>query len=217
MKSGAKVILAAGAAYGAWWIYNQMNAAGQAAGDTLNQIEAIPGNIVNAIVNPSFDRAVPTDPLAQSGNVLNDVVIQPAIDLFSGTPRGIRNNNPTNIKWVQGQVWQGQTGNDGTFTRFNTPAMGIRAAFKIWQSYARQGYTTPAQIVAHWANVKGLNLTNYLAVVSSVSGLPAAAMLDTADPQSMIDFAQGVIAAENGLKWADYYPLSTFQAAWSAI
>ncbi len=206
------LVLLGGLGLGAWWLLKNRPLPSLPPLPDLNPFDYIDPN--------AFSFNPPPTPMNQPDTPLEhgiSAVLSPAIDLFTGTTRGIRANNPTNIKCSTAQTWQGQTGCDGTFVQFNTPIMGIRAAFKIWQTYAGQGYTTPAQIVPHFSNTQGLDLTNYLAVVSSVSGLGAGAQLDTTDMQSMIDFAQGVVAAENGLKWADYYPLSTYQQAWSAI
>ena len=44
-------------------------------------------------------------------------------------PRGLRNRNPLNIR-KSDQLWQGQTGNDGTFCIFLNNAYGYRAGFR---------------------------------------------------------------------------------------
>ena len=49
-------------------------------------------------------------------------------------PRGLRNRNPLNIR-KSDQLWQGQTGNDGTFCIFLNNAYGYRAAFRILKTY----------------------------------------------------------------------------------
>ena len=52
------------------------------------------------------------------------------------TPRGIRNNNPLNIRRSPGQTWQGEcpVQTDKAFVQFRSMKWGIRAAFIISQS-----------------------------------------------------------------------------------
>lgn len=56
----------------------------------------------------------------------------------SGQTRGIRNNNPFNIKYNAANKWQGQTGSDGIFCKFDTMQNGVRAFKKILETYARK-------------------------------------------------------------------------------
>lgn len=71
-------------------------------------------------------------------------------DVVDGT-RGIRNNNPGNIEFNDNNSWQGQTGSDGRFAKFETPEHGIRALGRNLLSYGKQGYDTPAEIIGRWA------------------------------------------------------------------
>ena len=50
-------------------------------------------------------------------------------------PRGIRNNNPLNIR--KGNNWKGEVSSstDGEFEQFVSMQMGIRAGFKILKNY----------------------------------------------------------------------------------
>ncbi len=54
-------------------------------------------------------------------------------------PRGIRNNNPGNIR--HGENWQGLNPNsrsiDAAFCVFNTPVAGIRALAKVLINYKK--------------------------------------------------------------------------------
>ena len=67
-------------------------------------------------------------------------------------PRGLRNNNPGNIRVVKGQVWQGEiTGSrkkDKSFCEFVTIAHGYRALIKLLQNYRRKnGLNTLRQMI----------------------------------------------------------------------
>lgn len=67
------------------------------------------------------------------------------------SPRGVRNNNPGNIR--AGDKWQGLTGvDDAGFCQFDTPEHGIRALAKVLMSYQyKHGLRTLRQMVTRWA------------------------------------------------------------------
>src|SRR4051812_46965540 len=58
-------------------------------------------------------------------------------------PRGIRNNNPGNIRFLPAaSAWRGQIGSDGSFGIYDTPANGVRAIAKQLQKYTASGART---------------------------------------------------------------------------
>lgn len=66
-------------------------------------------------------------------------------------PRGIRNNNPGNIR-ATNIPWQGKTGNDGEYEIFESPHYGIRALAKTLQTYLyKHGLETVREIINRWA------------------------------------------------------------------
>lgn len=78
------------------------------------------------------------------------------------TPRGIRNNNPLNIR--KGNDWQGERHpqTDPAFEEFESMEMGLRAGFKVLQSYVKRRIDTPAKIIARWAPENENNTQAYL-------------------------------------------------------
>lgn len=68
-------------------------------------------------------------------------------------PRGLRNNNPLNIKINPANNWLGKVKNntDGTFEQFDTIVHGFRAALYLVRKYISQGYDTPRKIITRWA------------------------------------------------------------------
>ena len=75
-------------------------------------------------------------------------------------PRGIRNNNPLNIRHSADQ-WQGarEEQKDKSFVQFKTMAYGYRAAWKTLQSYynrfcAQSRAFTVRNIIGRWAPPK---------------------------------------------------------------
>jgi len=84
------------------------------------------------------------------------------------TPRGIRNNNPGNIRANPANQWKGQTGQDrGGYAIFSEPRFGVRAMARTLDSYYyRRGLDSIEGIIHRWAP-PGENLTRaYVADVS---------------------------------------------------
>ncbi|MEY0909915.1 hypothetical protein AB7222_02745 [Providencia rettgeri] len=116
----------------------------------------------------------------------------------SGSARGVRNNNPGNIRMSK-DVWVGQTGNDGSFVTFATPAHGIRATGKNLLSYARQGYVTPEQIITRWAPPEDDNDTEgYIKFVSDYLNVPRDTVLDLTDLDTLTRLSMAIMIQENG-------------------
>lgn len=67
------------------------------------------------------------------------------------TTRGLRNNNPGNIR--HGEQWQGMKSmqTDSEFVQFVSPEYGIRAMARVLANYARQGIVTLRGIISRWA------------------------------------------------------------------
>ena len=133
-------------------------------------------------------------------------------------PRGIRNNNPLNIrrskdKW-QGQINPSGNGNvngngnnsspkgDAEFVQFYTMEYGWRAAFVILcrTYYGKYGLKTIRDIVSRWAPAKENNTEAYIRHVSDYTGISPNKVLGS--PQEhptqwlLIGYAMAVV--ENG-------------------
>ena len=70
-----------------------------------------------------------------------------------GLPRGLRNNNPGNIR-VSGDLFRGEIrpSGDRSFKRFETMAYGYRAMFRILSSYHRDHKLgTIRELINRWA------------------------------------------------------------------
>ena len=76
-------------------------------------------------------------------------------------PRGLRNNNPLNIRWTPGtRPWQGQKSNDGQFVIFETMEDGYRAAFRVLDSYNKKhNIYSVREIIYRWAPPQDHNNT----------------------------------------------------------
>lgn len=98
----------------------------------------------------------------------------------SGTPRGLRNNNPLNLE-AAGQ--DGMTGSDGRFGTYSTMEAGIAAnAKQIQMDYNNHGQTTLASLIGDpqhgWSPQKDPSnptgsTANYVAAVSKELGIGA--------------------------------------------
>ena len=122
----------------------------------------------------------------------------------SNTPRGIRNNNPLNIRI--GNTWFGEVSNptDGTFEQFSEMRYGVRAAFILLGRYInRYNLTNIAKICSRWAPKSENDTVKYLETVSKVSGIVLTKRLDFNDRQTMMNLFKGMCVAENGCKIAD--------------
>jgi hypothetical protein len=81
-------------------------------------------------------------------------------------PRGIRNNNPGNIR--QGvSPWVGMTPDqpDPEFVTFIDPQHGIRAIVRIMKTYEERGINTIAEAINHWAPTVENDTTAYINAV----------------------------------------------------
>lgn len=117
-------------------------------------------------------------------------------------PRGLRNNNPGNIR-RSSDIFQGEKtpGSDQAFKQFETMAYGYRAIFKILASYSRRHQLhTIRGMIGRWAPANENNTSAYVSLVSSYSGIPADAPLDVQDPALMIPVVAAMSRVENGRK-----------------
>ena len=94
------------------------------------------------------------------------------------TPRGIRNNNPLNIRHSPSR-WQGMAveQTDPSFVQFRSMAYGYRAACKLlqsyWQRFRKEGKPfTVRTIISRWAPPEDNNDTeSYIRSVLLLGGL----------------------------------------------
>lgn len=113
--------------------------------------------------------------------------------------RGIRNNNPGNLEYSKKNPWEGQTGDDGRFAKFETPEHGIRALGRNLLSYQRQGIDTVSDIVEKWAPEKdGNDTVAYIKAVCAQLGVTADQQLDASNPDTLKALCAAIIHHENG-------------------
>jgi hypothetical protein len=111
-------------------------------------------------------------------------------------PRGIRNNNPGNIR--HGADWQGMSPHqdDPDFVTFLSPPWGIRAIVRILRSYQARGIKTIGAAIDRWAPPNENDTEAYTRSVCGECGLDAGAMVSF--DNIMIPFVKAIIRHENG-------------------
>lgn len=120
------------------------------------------------------------------------------------TPRGIRNNNPLNIRI--GNTWLGEVPNptDSEFEQFVSIRYGLRAAFVILRRYIRRyGRNTPAKIIRAWAPAVENNTQRYIEVVCKRSLIAPDEIIDYADKKTMVRLVKAMAFVECGVQLDD--------------
>lgn len=87
-------------------------------------------------------------------------------------PRGIRNNNPLNIRI--GNEWQGEVENpkDKSFEQFVSMFFGLRAGFILLRRYlVRYRLTTILDIIGRWAPASENDTLGYAKYVAAELGI----------------------------------------------
>lgn len=118
-------------------------------------------------------------------------------------PLGLRNNNPGNIEFSDKNPWEGQTGSDGRFAKFETPEHGIRALGKNLLSYNRlHGLDTVGGIITRWAPPKENKTAEYIQAICARLGVGANDQIDVTNPRTLAELCAGIIRQENGKEGA---------------
>lgn len=120
------------------------------------------------------------------------------------TPRGIRNNNPLNIRI--GNTWLGEVPNptDSEFEQFVSVRYGLRAGFYILRRYIRRyGRNTPAKIIRAWAPAVENNTQRYIEVVCKRSLIAPDEVIDYADKNTMVRLVKAMAFVECGVQLDD--------------
>lgn len=112
-------------------------------------------------------------------------------------PRGIRNNNPGNIR--HGEQWQGRANDqpDPDFATFVSPEYGIRAMAKVLMNYQeRYGICTIRGIITRWAPPIENATDEYVQHVARRCGIAPDAKVIVAG--ILADIIPAIIQHENG-------------------
>ena len=117
-------------------------------------------------------------------------------------PRGLRNNNPLNIRISTDKfVGEVRPSQDKAFKQFDTMAHGYRAAFKVLRTYINNyKCDTIRKIISRFAPSNENHTENYIKVVSERSGITADEPILADNREMMIRIVAAMSFVENGLE-----------------
>ena len=118
--------------------------------------------------------------------------------------RGIRNNNPLNIR--KGSNWQGEKHpqTDKSFEQFESMQYGVRAGFIILRRYMSgyngltEKFNTIEKIVRRWAPPSENNTKAYIEKVSQLTGIPSSLKISFSQRSYMVAIVDAMIRVECG-------------------
>lgn len=137
----------------------------------------------------------------------------------SASIRGIRNNNPFNIR--KGSMWKGERPNqsDPAFEEFTSMEMGIRAGLKLIRNHVtgfggkRKPMNSIAKLIAVWAPPTENNTDEYIRTVSRLSGIPKTRTIFPDDRRALLAIAKAMTRVECGVD----IPMSYFESAYDLL
>lgn len=120
------------------------------------------------------------------------------------TPRGIRNNNPLNIR--KGNNWRGERANqkDPAFEEFQSMQLGVRAGFVIIRNYMSgyngltEKFNTIEKIISRWAPKNENDTKAYIEHVSKLTGIPSTLKMSFSQRSYMVALVDAMIRQECG-------------------
>ena len=115
-------------------------------------------------------------------------------------PRGIRNNNPGNIR-LSATSWLGQQSSqdDPDFVQFTTPLYGLRALMKtLLTYYERYNLNTVESLINRYAPPHENATDNYIYQVAKVLNVKRADIIDVNTKKILLALAQAIVLYENG-------------------
>lgn len=137
---------------------------------------------------------------------------------WKNMPRGMRNNNPLNIRrgikpWVGEQPYVRVVDNNGdmeqelkyydrTFCQFACLEQGFRAAFILLKKYIiRYDLNTIEEIIARWAPENENNTKHYINMVAMWAMIDRKEVIDFYDKMQMVNVVNAMVKVECGQKW----------------
>lgn len=115
-------------------------------------------------------------------------------------PRGIRNNNPLNIRI--GNTWLGERQNpqDASFEEFVSMEYGYRAAFCLLRRYIRRyRKNTIAMIISTWAPSSENNTQRYIDFVANAMNIASDTPIAYEDEVTMVRLVAAMQMMECGV------------------
>lgn len=114
-----------------------------------------------------------------------------------GDTRGLRNNNPCNLKSSKNTKWDGQVGSDGKFIIFESPEYGIRACAKNLKNYQQKnGLDTLRSMVYRMGPPHENDTKKYVRNLSNIVGVSPDEKINVL--KHLPEIIKGIIFLENG-------------------
>lgn len=120
--------------------------------------------------------------------------------MVSAIPRGLRNNNPLNIR-ISNNKWKGKVvpSKDPLFETFESWQYGIRAAFIIIRTYINKyNLKTVGSIIKRFAPPVENNVENYISYVGKYSGLGRCDEVSFENKEQMVKLLHAMSYYETG-------------------
>ncbi|WP_256119878.1 lytic transglycosylase domain-containing protein [Escherichia coli] len=136
-----------------------------------------------------------SDDLAAALSAPSQAISQPGSISGEQQPRGIRNNNPGNLRAARNA-----SGTDGAFVTFNSPDDGLSALARQLRLYGSRGVNTVEGIIGKYAPPTENNTAAYIRSVSDMTGFSADQKLDLDNPSVLAKLIPAIIRHENGVQ-----------------
>lgn len=122
---------------------------------------------------------------------------------WKSMPRGVRNNNPLNIREGKNDntQWNGEAllDTDKAFEEFKHPVYGFRAGARIIRSYNRQGFRTLSEVITRFAPPEDDNDTElYIKQVSKWTGIGRNQVINVNDTEQLATLLHAMSRKEVG-------------------
>lgn len=114
-------------------------------------------------------------------------------------PRGIRNNNPLNIRIGNKWIGEVESPTDKEFEQFVSMVYGLRAGFILLRRYInRYHLNTVRDIISRWAPPTENNTTHYCCLVAARMNIGVLDVLDYDDEETMVQLVSAMCYVECG-------------------
>lgn len=131
--------------------------------------------------------------------------------------RGMRNNNPLNIRYVKSNNWLGKVNlskKDSEFEEFTDIKYGLRAGFVLLYNYiVINRLNTISKIISRWAPMNENNTSEYISTVSKHSGIQPHEVIHFVRPYTMTRMVSAMVFVECGVR----LPLSRIFLAFASV
>jgi hypothetical protein len=116
-------------------------------------------------------------------------------------PRGLRNNNPGNIR-IGEEAFLGEIkpSQDKSFRQFEHIKYGYRALFRQMYLYLTRGIDTIEEIINAWAPPSENNTSSYVSAVCRETGIKRDKKLTARDGENYIKIVAAISHVENGVE-----------------